>query len=179
VSPPAASDLTTVRILGLPLGVLERASEHNDELLREFALVREENSDHVPSRLLALIEELNGRFGSFTEGPANAIQEALHRGDKALDLAYQVPADAGDAAVRLAALLDEADEFCRSGDLLTLATLPESLHFRRWFLEEFSRQIAGAPARSWAAFLEGAAPDGTAIEGAAAGGAAMDTAPPG
>jgi hypothetical protein len=169
VSPPAAPDLTTVRILGLPLDVLERASEHNDELLREFALVREENSDHVPSRLLALIEELNGRFGSFTEGPSNAIQQALDRGDEALDLEYQVPADAADGAVRLATLLDEADEFCRSGDLLTLATLPESLQFRRWFLEEFSRQIAGAPARSWAAFLEG-----TAAEGAA-----VDTAPPG
>jgi hypothetical protein len=158
------TDLITVRILGLPLGVLERASEHNDELLREFALIREENSQHVPSRLLALIEELNTRFGSFTEGPANSIQDALRRGDRQMDLEYQVPADAAEGAARLATLLDEADEFCRSGDLLTLATLPESLHFRRWFLEEFSRQIAGGAPRSWATFMEGtpmeAAPPG-------------------
>jgi hypothetical protein len=148
------TDLVKVRVLGLPLGVLRRASEHNDELLREFALIREENSQHVPSRLLALIEELNGRFGSFTEGPANSIQDALDRGDRLMDLEYQVPANAAEGAARLTTLLDEADEFCRSGDLLTLATLPESLHFRRWFLEEFSRQIAGDAPRSWATFME-------------------------
>jgi hypothetical protein len=154
----APAELITVRVLGLPLDVLQRASEHNDELLREFALIREENSDHVPSRLLALIEELNGRFGSFTEGPTNAIQEALGRGDAEMDLEYHVPSEAGDGVVRLAALLDEADEFCRSGDLLTLATLPESLQFRRWFLEQFSRQIAGKPPRSWASFMGAGAP---------------------
>lgn len=169
MNPPAGPDLATVRILGLPLGVLERASEHNDELLREFALVREENSDHVPSRLLALITELNDRFASFGEGPANAIQEALDRGDKALDLEYHVPADAGDGATRLAALLDEADEFCRSGDLLTLAALPESLRFRRWFLGEFSRQTAGEPARSWAACMEVTVPEAAATDSAEAG----------
>jgi hypothetical protein len=146
--------LIPVHILGLPLDVYQRAAEHSDELLREFALINEESSEHVPARLLKLIDELNARFGAFTEGPRTTLQEALAQGDHAIDLRYEVPPEAGDAATRLGALLDEADDFCRSGDLLTLATASEGLAFRRWFLDEFVSQIAGRPPRAWPAVME-------------------------
>ena len=151
------SDLVTVSFLAMPLEVMQRSSEHTDELLREFALIRGEGSDHVPARLLALIEELRGRFGSFSEGPRQAMQAALDRGDETIDLHYQVPPTVAAAARQLAELLDEADEFCRSGDLLTLATQPEGLAFRRWYLEEFQRQIDGLAPRPWSV-MEDAAP---------------------
>ena len=145
------SELVTVRILGLPLDVMQHSAEHSDELLREFALIREEGSDHVPARLLALIEELRGRFGSFSEGPRQAMQDALDRGEETIDLLYEVPATVAGAARQLGDLLDEADDFCRGGDLLTLATQPDGVAFRRWYLEEFQRQIAGRPPRPWSA----------------------------
>jgi len=146
--------LVTVHIIGLPLAVFRRASEHTDELLREFALIKEDGSEHVPARLLDLIDELRLRFGGFTEGPRNTIQEALDRGDAEVDIRYDVPEGIADGVHQLGVLLDEADAFCRSGDLLTLATLPESLAFRRWYLDEFVRQAAGQPPRPWSAFLE-------------------------
>ena len=153
------SDLVRVSILGMPLDVMQRSSEHSDELLREFALIREEGSDHVPARLLALIEELRGRFGSFSEGPRQAMQEAFERGDETIDLHYEVPPAVAAAARQLGALLDEADEFCRAGDLLTLATPPDGVAFRRWYLEEFERQIDGHPPRPWSTV------SGTAVPG--------------
>lgn len=143
------SDLVRVSILGMPLAVMQRSSEHSDELLREFALIREEGSDHVPARLLALVEELRARFGSFSEGALQAMQDAVARGDETIDLHYEVPPAVGAAARQLGELLDEADEFCRAGDLLTLATRPEGLAFRRWYLDEFQRQIDGQPPRPW------------------------------
>lgn len=143
------SELVAVRILGLPLDVLQRSSEHTDELLREFALIREEGSDHVPARLLALVEELRGRFGSFSEDARLATEAALERGDETIDLTYEVPQAVAAAARQLDALLDEADDFCRSGDLLTLATQPEGVTFRRWYLNEFQRQVDGEPPRPW------------------------------
>lgn len=143
------TDLVTVRILGLPLDVLQRSSEHTDELLREFALIREEGSDQVPARLLALVEELRGRFGSFSEVARLATDAALERGDETIDLTYEVPQAVAAAARQLGALLDEADDFCRSGDLLTLATRPEGVAFRRWYLAEFERQVDGHPPRPW------------------------------
>ena len=152
------SDLVRVSILGMPLAVMQRSSEHSDELLREFALIRGEGSDHVPARLLALIEELRGRFGSFSEGPRQAMRAALERGDETIDLHYDVPPTVAAAARQLGDLLDEADEFCRSGDLLTLATQPEGLAFRHWYLEEFQRQIDGLRPRPWSGVMEGAGP---------------------
>ncbi len=149
-----AAGLVSVRLLGFPLEVYRRASEHSDELLREFALIREDSSEQVPARLLALIDELRGRFAGFTEGPTMAIQAALGRGDRTIDLRYDVPPEAAEGALRLGALLDEADEFCRSGDLLTLATVPGNLAFRRWYLEEFARQVAGQPPCPWPVFLD-------------------------
>lgn len=150
------SDLVTVRILGMPLEIMQRSAEHSDELLREFALIREEGSDHVPARLLRVIEELRGRFGAFAAGPRQAMQDALDRGDDSVDLEYRVPLEVGDAAERLGALLDEADEFCRSGDLLTMATPPDGLAFRHWYLAEFERQVAGQPPRPWSAVMNDA-----------------------
>ena len=146
--------LVPVHILGLPLDVYGRSSEHTDELLREFALIREDNGDHVPARLLALIDELNARFAGFTQAQTIALQEALARGDTEIDLHYEVPPEASEGAARLGRLLDEADEFCRAGDLLTLATLPEGVAFRRWVLEEFVLQVDGHPPRRWSEFLE-------------------------
>jgi hypothetical protein len=148
------SELVSVSILGMPLEVMQRASEHSDELLREFALIREDHSDHVPARLLALIEDLRGRFGSFSEGPRQAMQAALERGDATIDLHYQVPPAVAAAARQLGNLLDEADEFCRSGDLLTLATQPEGVAFRHWYLDEFQRQVGGLPPRPWTSTLD-------------------------
>ena len=152
------SELVTVRILGMPLVVMQRSAEHSDELLREFALIREEGSDHVPARLLALIDELQGRFGSFSEGPRQAMQDAMDRGDETIDLSYDVPPAVAAAARQLGDLLDEADEFCRAGDLLTLATQPEAVVFRHWYLEEFQRQVDGEPPRPWSSVIKTAGP---------------------
>ena len=46
-------------------------------------------------------------------------------------------------------MLDEADVFCREGELLTLATPADEVAFRRWFLNEFVRQLRGEPPRRW------------------------------
>jgi hypothetical protein len=41
--------------------------------------------------------------------------------------------------------LAEASEFCRRGELLTLATPPEYVAFREWFLDEIARQLGRNP----------------------------------
>lgn len=152
------AELLPVLILGVPVGIYGRASEHSDELLREFALIREDGSDHVPSRLLAVIEELSSRFSGFARGPTEALQEAVANGDPEIDLEYLVPADLREGVIQLGALLDEADAFCRAGDLLTLATAEESVAFRRWFLDEFVWQIEGNPPRPWSSVVAGRRP---------------------
>jgi hypothetical protein len=148
---PASPELVEVRVLGVPLPLLERARQHQESLEREFrliALAGPGDPGHVTARLLALVEELANQFGTFAT-VQGAIEAALARGDATIDLAYQVPATAREASLRLLALLDEADAFCRNGELLTLATPEECVELRRWFLGEFVAQIGGASPTGW------------------------------
>jgi hypothetical protein len=150
------SELVRVRIVGLPVAVWQRASEHGDELMREFALIAagaDEDPAWVPARLTTLVDELRSRFSGFTLRQEAELAEAVARGETTVDLEYTVPRDVVPAVTHLGDLLDEADEFCRGDDLLTLATPPEALAFRRWFLDEFVRQAGGQPPRPWSDWM--------------------------
>jgi hypothetical protein len=148
-----ANLLVDVRLLGLPVALYRQSAEHTDELRREFALIlRSQSLDEVsiPTRLLRLIEELDARFGQFSAEPRGELAAALKRGDEWVDLIYRVPPEVKEATLVLGAQLDEADAFCLAGDhLLALATPPEPLAFRRWFLGEFVLQIEGAAPTPW------------------------------
>ena len=147
-----AGELVEVRLLRLPLQVWQRTQEHVDGLLREFALIAQDDEAKAapPGRLLALVQELSAGFGSFSEAQVIEMQAALACGETEIDLSYQVPVAAAPAAQQLGDMLDEADEYCRRGDhLLTLATPAEELRFRRWFISEFVDQLGGAPPTPW------------------------------
>lgn len=147
----AGEDVVAVRLLELPLRLYERAREHHEELVRELALLTlapaahqggHEGGHEVPQRLLRLVRELTESYSGTTTA-ADAVRDAaLERGDRQVDLSYEVPRSAAQALRRLRAMLDEADEFCRQGEhLLTLAAAPDVARFRRWYFSEFLRQI--------------------------------------
>ena len=149
---PAADGTVRIRLLSLPVDVCRRATQHSDELQREFALILERDpseGNEPPGRLLAIINELNGQFGSFGGAARARMEEAVDQHLDRIDLDYDVPSAIGPVVARLADLFDEADAYCRRGDLLTLATPPEATAFRRWFLAQFTVQAGGAEAESW------------------------------
>ncbi len=148
----SSEGLVEVRLLRLPLDVWQRTQEHVDGLLREFALISQDAEARAatPGRLLDLVKELTAGYGGFSAEQRKAMVAAIDRGESEIDLTYHVPPAAGAAAQQLGDMLDEADEYCRRGDhLLTLATPPEELRFRRWFIREFVDQINGAPPTAW------------------------------
>ena len=144
-------ELKTVRLLQIPLPVYARSTQHFDELMREFALISldtgrqrpsTDTARPVPLRLLQLVDQLVQDFASFTASQEVARDEALARGEAELDLVYELPIAAAEASRRLGELLEEVDDYCRSGQhLITLATPAESLAFRRWYLDEFIGQL--------------------------------------
>jgi hypothetical protein len=147
-----------VRMIQLPVQAWKRTQQHTDELLREFVLLAEQlhhdetAAASIPVRLTQLVAELSGSYGSFSEEQEARLFEAAAAGEVALDLTYHVPAGAAAAARHLGDLLNEADDYCRSGEhLLTLETPADLVRFREWFLEEFRRQIAGEPPTPWQA----------------------------
>lgn len=148
--------LVTVRILGMPLEVQRRAQQHADELIRELTLVAESMRQHhgpgeLPQRLVQVVDELTGRYSRFTVEQEQQLADALEAGADTIDLEYCLPASVSGAVQALGDILDEADDYCRDGQhLLTLATPPDLVDYRRWYLEEFSRQTAGAAPMPWA-----------------------------
>ena len=146
-----SEDLVEVHIRSLPIPVLQVAREHGEGLLREFKLIElgEDEAPGVPGRLVALGEELRERFSGFTAATEAELAEAEAAGADQVDVVYRLPPDAAEASERLGTLLDEADEYCRSGEMLTLVTPPEAVAFRRWFLGEFVRQIGGQAPCPW------------------------------
>jgi hypothetical protein len=149
-----SDDLVEVHILGMPVALARQASEHFDELSREFLHLA--NSDDalredVPGRLLALSDDLRARFSGFTAANEELIDAAMARDDATIDLVYRVPRDVGSAAARLGEMLDEADRYCSEGQyLLTLQTPRAVLEYRRWYIGQFVDQAAGLPPRRFA-----------------------------
>jgi len=149
-----------VRLVALPLDVMARAQEQHEGLLREFALIANPhpNTDYdVPRRLLDVATALRERFAAFTAEPNALIERAMQRGDRSIDTQMQLPVEAREAALSLAALLEEADDYCRKGELLTLATPPELVTFRRWYLGQIVDQIEGAAPVAWPTWRAAAA----------------------
>jgi hypothetical protein len=146
--------LVAVRLLQLPLLLHERVEAHTDGLLREFRLLQQQVVDHdsgVPARLLELIQVLSAQYAGVGDPQAELREQALARGERVLpELVFRVPVGAATASVALGALLDEADAYCAAGQhLLMLATPPELVRYRRWYLGEFVRQVAGEPPMPW------------------------------
>jgi hypothetical protein len=142
--------LVAVDVRQIPVRIWAQTQEHIDELLREFTLIAAQLQEHpeaadVPVRLTELIRDLTNQYGGLNTDQENRLAEAAEMGVTELDLVYRIPAGAVEATRRLQQLLDQADDYCRSGEhLLTLASPPELARFRRWFLDEFIEQLGGA-----------------------------------
>jgi hypothetical protein len=149
-----APGMLRVHIRRAPVALWLKAQEHSDELVREFMLIAgdpEAETQHaVPHRLIGLIDEVTSQYGGFSADNEQRLVAAAASGEPEIDLVYDLPVGIDDAVNRLGELLDAADEYCRAGQhLLTLATPPDQLRFRQWFLGEFSRQARGRPPLPW------------------------------
>jgi hypothetical protein len=147
--------LVTIHIRGLPVPLHARSQAHSDELMREFRLIaeqmRQEGTHGLPRRLIELVNALEGQYSTFTEAQEEALEEAIAAGDDTIDLTYSLPAHVGDGVRALGAVLEEVDQMCRDGQhLLTLATPPDLVAYREWFLDEFVRQVEGGEPIAWA-----------------------------
>jgi len=160
--PAADDDLHEVRLIDVPVGLHARSQERAAELIREMYLIEQarhhdvgaDQPEHaLPGRLIELIDALTGQYGGFTVQQDREMLDAISRGLASIELVYRVPRAAGDAALRLMEMLDEVDKYCLQGrHLLTLATPPELVRYRHWYLREFAGQLAGSEPTPWPEF---------------------------
>ena len=143
-----------VRLIGIPVALLQKSSEEYEALFRELRLMKERSDSSprapaLPERLSVLISEIGTRFNGLGPGMDEMWQGAVDNNVEVFDWTLVLPQSAVVACEFYDAMLDEADEFGLSQRLLTLPASPTSVAVRRWFLSELIGQLHGKAPVAW------------------------------
>lgn len=142
-------DLRRVSLRGIPLDTWDEARHWFEELLREFEVIASHVDDATPREVLSFVAATTEDFGRFSEPGSEKMRQAFDRGEKSIDIELSLPVEAAPAARGLWQTILRANDFCRSGDLLTLEPSPRVLDFIRWYLDEIGGQLEGKASTPW------------------------------
>ncbi len=150
VEPPsedgsAGEGRITVGLLGVPVTLYRAMQQHDEALLREHTLLTLGASAATATSTGIVAQVILERLDA-------GLQAADAAGEESADLVGTVGAEDGPASARLLAVLEEADELARTGQLLTPPTLPEVRGCRHWWLGEVMAQTQGRAPTAWAEF---------------------------
>lgn len=142
-----------------PIGLLRQARQRVADLHRELVLLtyaHEAETDRSPARVgrarSSRLVELADAIEPITElGSDDALGTSSA---ETATLTCRFPSPAPPDLGSWPDLLDEADDYCRGEDLLTLAAPRQEALARRWFLTEVARQFSGLPPRSWPDYVD-------------------------
>ncbi len=148
------SPVVSVRLIGIPVLLLQKSSEEYEALFRELRLMKERSGSapgapELPERLAALVSEIGTRFNGLGPGMDDMWQQAVDNRIDYFDWTLDLPQSAVVACEFYDAMLDEADEFGLAERLLTLPASPTSVAVRRWFLSEMIGQLHGKAPVAW------------------------------
>ena len=90
--------------------------------------------------MVELTQALGVRFAAARARPDEDFDRAVEQGLDTVDLVYQVPPGIEESGRQLEALMAEADEFCRSAKLITLARGGFQLNIFRRVLAVLTRK---------------------------------------
>lgn len=143
-----------VRLIGIPVALLQKSSEEYEALFRELRLMKERGGSSasalaLPERLSVLVSEIGTRFNGLGPGMDEMWQRAVDTHVEFFNWTLVLPKSAVVACEFYDAMLDEADEFGLSRRLLTLPASPTSVAVRRWFLSELIGQLHGKAPVAW------------------------------
>ena len=158
---PAADDLppewVMVRLAQCPVALSLQQDRHLDELVRELQLL---SVDQGSVESAALAEEIRGLLVSPTHARLTgrrAAERARDEGKEVVDVDMAMPREFSVLVVQLHEAVTRADQLCRDGRLLTLASPPDVRELRAWMTHEIVAQATrGAAPIPWADWKGGA-----------------------
>ena len=145
-APPAdAQGARRVRFPGVPVDGYLELQAHNDALFRELELIsiqlEGDDGARVAAPLADLVDQLYRRFRGARDSYRDTVAAAQARGERTVDLDTTAPPAAASGARGYLALLEQADELCRTGGLLTAEPSPQVKALRRWFVDQMAAQL--------------------------------------
>jgi anti-sigma regulatory factor (Ser/Thr protein kinase) len=151
---PGDTQDISIRLLGIPVTLLQKSSEEYEALFRELRLMKERadtspDAPHLPERLGVLVSQIGTRFNGFGPGMDDMWQTAVDNKVEYFDWTLDLAQSAVVAIEFYDTLLDEADEFGLAQRLLTLPASASSVAVRRWFLSELTGQLHGKAPVAW------------------------------
>ena len=139
-----AADLHQVRWLNVPTEAFLGYLRHLEDLTHELQLLQAGGRSGVvdlPAALAATIGDILDAYQSPHRELWRQLLEAVQAGRQRVDVVLWLPSAAVEASKRLLGLLDEADELCRSGTLMTMPATEAVVAIRCWASAELERQL--------------------------------------
>ena len=146
-----------VRLAECPVELSLQQDRHLDELVRELQLL---SVDQDNPESAALAQEIRGLLVSPTHARLTGRRAAEHaraQGRDVVDIDMAMPREFSGLVAQLHEAVLRADELCRDGRLLTLASPPDVRELRAWMTHEIVAQATtGAAPVTWADWLSAA-----------------------
>src|SRR3954470_21684079 len=121
---PQSREMVSITLMDFPVALASRAGKHYEAIQREFALIHfsdEATRASLPARLLDLAERTRAELASGEIIEREQVTSAIEQGVEHVTVTLRMPRSAGASMAALSELLVEADDFCREGDLITVA----------------------------------------------------------
>lgn len=142
----AAGDEPVICLPNVPVRLFLESQDHQHDLIRELQLIEigggiDQATTEVSQRLAHLITEVLASYDAVRSSTREQARAALIRNEHVVTL--RVPVHPGMAAAlrRWLKLLEQADQLCRHGELLLVASSPEVRRLRRWYVEQLTDQL--------------------------------------
>jgi GAF domain-containing protein len=140
----SAAATCSVRLGAVSTELLLSAKAHIDNVVREFMLLREGEASSgvaLAPEMAALVQTVTVDFAGARAEIKRQAAAAAARGDQITDLELHLTPAAADAGERYLKALDQADRYCRSAHLLTLAPPRAHRLFRHWYVQSIVDQL--------------------------------------
>jgi anti-sigma regulatory factor (Ser/Thr protein kinase) len=143
--PVAVPGSRPVRFPGVPVDGYLELQAHNDALFRELELVSIElegdDGARVAAPLADLTDQLYRRFRGQRDSYRDMVAAAQARGEATIELESAASAAAVSGARSYVELLEQADQLCHDGLLLTPEPSAKVRALRRWFVDQMAAQV--------------------------------------
>jgi hypothetical protein len=138
-----------VRLDGVPVELFLESQNHQQDLIRELALIDIGDRFHsgdtpMPVQVSRLISEIFDQYGDVRSVTRQQALQALSAGDETVTLVVPIRPGMIEALQRWLEVVEEADRLCAEGVLLTLSAKPEVRELRRWYVEAITDVVDSA-----------------------------------
>lgn len=134
-----------VRLVDVPVALFLASERHQNDLLREIALMAAATEGlergHQFADLLAAADRYAHRPAEVRRRIAECVALAARAGWDSVTVDVDADPDAADAAEAWEALQCRFDGMCRDEELLTLPADPDLVAYRHWYVTEVVEQV--------------------------------------